>query len=79
MQCQHIIELQLLTPKVGLPEVLLGILPGAGGTQRLPRIVGAHKALIMMTSGEHVPANQCLEMGLVDELANEGDLKKGCN
>ncbi len=61
--------------KCGLPEVNLGLLPGAGGTQRLPRIVGAHKALIMMTSGEHVPANQCLEMGLVDELANEGDLK----
>ena len=58
------------------PEVSLGILPGWGGTQRLPRIVGAHKALIMMTSGEHVPAKQCLEMGLVDELANEEDLKK---
>ena len=62
--------------KCGLPEVNLGLLPGAGGTQRLPRIVGAHKALIMMTSGEHVPAKQCLEMGLVDELANEEDLKK---
>ena len=62
--------------KCGLPEVNLGLLPGAGGTQRLPRIVGAQKALVMMTSGEHVPANQCLDMGLVDELANEGDLEK---
>ena len=61
--------------KCGLPEVNLGLLPGAGGTQRLPRIVGAQKALVMMTSGEHVPANQCLDMGLVDELANEGDLE----
>ena len=61
--------------KCGLPEVNLGLLPGAGGTQRLPRIVGAQKALVMMTSGEHVPANQCLDMGLVDELANEGGLE----
>ena len=61
--------------KCGLPEVNLGLLPGAGGTQRLPRIVGAQKALVMMTSGEHVPANQCLDMGLVDELANEGELE----
>ena len=61
--------------KCGLPEVNLGLLPGAGGTQRLPRIVGAQKALVMMTSGEHVPANQCLEMGLVDELANEAELE----
>ena len=61
--------------KCGLPEVNLGLLPGAGGTQRLPRIVGAQKALVMMTSGEHVPANQCFDMGLVDELAAEGELE----
>ena len=60
--------------KCGLPEVNLGLLPGAGGTQRLPRIVGAQKALVMMTSGEHVPANKCHEMGLVDEMANENQL-----
>ena len=63
--------------KCGLPEVNLGLLPGAGGTQRLPRIVGAAKALVMMTSGEHVPADQCVSMGLVDELANEGKLLEG--
>ena len=61
--------------KCGLPEVNLGLLPGAGGTQRLPRIVGAQKALVMMTSGEHVPASQCHEMGLVDEMAEEGALE----
>ena len=61
--------------KCGLPEVNLGLLPGAGGTQRLPRIVGAQKALVMMTSGEHVPASQCNEMGLVDEMAEEGALE----
>jgi 3-hydroxyacyl-CoA dehydrogenase len=63
--------------KCGLPEVNLGLLPGAGGTQRLPRIVGAEKALEMMTSGSHVPAKQCLEMGLVDEIVPEGELKAG--
>ena len=63
--------------KCGLPEVNLGLLPGAGGTQRLPRIVGAAKALIMMTSGEHVPADQCLSMGLVDEMAEEDKLLEG--
>ena len=62
--------------KCGLPEVNLGLLPGAGGTQRLPRIVGASKALVMMTSGEHVPANQCHDMGLVDEMADEANLEE---
>ncbi|MEQ9196590.1 MAG: 3-hydroxyacyl-CoA dehydrogenase NAD-binding domain-containing protein [Parvibaculum sp.] len=63
--------------KCGLPEVKLGLLPGAGGTQRLPRIVGPEKALDMVTSGSHVGAKQCLEMGLVDELAEEGKLREG--
>ena len=63
--------------KCGLPEVNLGLLPGAGGTQRLPRIVGAEKALEMVTSGQHVGARKCLEMGLVDELAAEGKLREG--
>lgn len=62
--------------KCGLPEVNLGLLPGAGGTQRLPRIVGAAKALEMMTTGQHVPAKACLAMGLVDELAEEGKLRE---
>ena len=63
--------------RCGLPEVALGLLPGAGGTQRLPRIVGVEKALEMMTSGSHVPAPQCLAMGLVDELTEEGKLREG--
>jgi len=63
--------------RCGLPEVALGLLPGAGGTQRLPRIVGPQKAMEMVTSGQHVPAKQCLEMGLVDELVEEGQLKAG--
>ncbi|MEZ5917720.1 MAG: enoyl-CoA hydratase-related protein [Parvularculaceae bacterium] len=62
--------------KCGLPEVKLGLLPGAGGTQRLPRIVGAERALEMVTSGEHVPARKAYEMGLIDELAEEGALRE---
>ncbi|MBN8509004.1 MAG: enoyl-CoA hydratase/isomerase family protein [Burkholderiales bacterium] len=58
--------------KVGLPEVKLGLLPGAGGTQRLPRIVGAEKALEMMTGGAPVGAKAGLAMGLIDELVPEG-------
>src|SRR6185436_17260887 len=63
--------------KCGLPEVKLGLLPGAGGTQRLPRIVGVEKALEMVTSGEHVGAKECLAIGLVDELVTEGKLREG--
>jgi 3-hydroxyacyl-CoA dehydrogenase len=62
--------------RCGLPEVNIGLLPGAGGTQRLPRIVGPEKALDMVTSGQHVPAKACLEMGLVDEIAPEGKLRE---
>jgi 3-hydroxyacyl-CoA dehydrogenase len=62
--------------RVGLPEVKLGILPGAGGTQRLPRIVGVERALEMITSGEHVPAPKAKEAGLVDELAPEDGLRQ---
>jgi 3-hydroxyacyl-CoA dehydrogenase len=62
--------------KLGLPEVKLGLLPGAGGTQRLPRIVGVEKALQMMTSGTPISASEALEGGLVDKIL-EGDLKTG--
>ncbi|WP_346767228.1 3-hydroxyacyl-CoA dehydrogenase NAD-binding domain-containing protein [Enterovirga aerilata] len=62
--------------RVGLPEVKLGILPGAGGTQRLPRIVGVERALEMITSGEHVPAPKAKEAGLIDELAPEEGLRQ---
>jgi 3-hydroxyacyl-CoA dehydrogenase len=58
--------------KVGLPEVKLGLLAGAGGTQRLPRLVGAAKALDMVTSGVPVSAKAAVSMGLVDELVPEG-------
>ena len=59
----------------GLPEVKLGLLPGGGGTQRLPRVVGVQKALEMMTSGTPVSAAYALETGLIDEIV--GDLLEG--
>jgi 3-hydroxyacyl-CoA dehydrogenase len=59
---------------VGLPEVTLGIIPGAGGTQRLPRIVGIPRAIGMICSGERVPSAKALAAGLVDEEAT-GDLR----
>ena len=61
--------------RCGLPEVNIGLLPGGGGTQRLPRIVGVEKALEMVTSGQHVPAAEAQAMGLVDVLAEEGKLR----
>ena len=62
--------------KVGLPEVLIGILPGAGGTQRLPRLIGPKAALEMITSGRHVPAEEAAKLGVVDEVVPEGKLKE---
>ncbi|MFZ5654265.1 MAG: 3-hydroxyacyl-CoA dehydrogenase NAD-binding domain-containing protein [Pseudomonadota bacterium] len=62
--------------RVGLPEVNLGLLPGAGGTQRLPRLVGVEKALELMVQGSHVPAAEALRLGILDELI-EGDLRAG--
>src|ERR1700733_10324175 len=73
--CAHY-RVAVPSAKCGLPEVNIGLLPGAGGTQRLPRIAGVEKALEMVTTGQHVPAKQCLDMGLVDELAPEGKLKE---
>ncbi len=61
--------------KFGLPEVKLGLLPGAGGTQRLPRIVGVPKALDMVTSGTPIGAKEALATGLIDELAPEDGLR----
>ena len=61
---------------LGLPEVKLGILPGSGGTQRLPRVVGATEAVKMMTTGNPVPAEKGLQVGLVDEVV-QGDLLEG--
>src|SRR5690606_23597040 len=62
--------------KVGLPEVKLGILPGAGGTQRVPRVAGVKAALEMITSGDPISAKKAGEMGLIDEVLGSEDLQK---
>src|SRR5438034_3942520 len=61
--------------KVGLPEVQIGILPGAGGTQRLPRLIGPKAALEMITSGRHVPTEEAHRLGIIDEIVAEAELK----
>ena len=62
--------------RVGLPEVKLGLLPGAGGTQRLPRLIGPEKALKMIVTGDPIEAREALANGIVDEIV-EGDLTTG--
>ncbi|MAT04075.1 MAG: 3-hydroxyacyl-CoA dehydrogenase [Acidimicrobiaceae bacterium] len=69
--CAHY-RVGLASAKFGLPEVNLGLLPGAGGTQRLPRLVGVPKALDMMTSGRHIGAAEAHADGLIDEMV-DGD------
>src|SRR5882757_3720563 len=54
--------------RVGLPEVKLGLLPGAGGTQRLPRLIGPEKALKMIVTGDPIEAREALADGIVDEI-----------
>jgi 3-hydroxyacyl-CoA dehydrogenase len=61
--------------KVGLPEVLIGILPGGGGTQRLPRLIGPKAAMEMIVTGRHVPAAEAKELGIIDDIVDEKDLR----
>ena len=70
--CAHY-RVSVASAKFGLPEVNLGLLPGAGGTQRLPRLVGVPKALEMMTTGRHISSGEAQEGGLVDKvIAGDG-------
>ena len=62
--------------KLGLPEVKLGLLPGAGGTQRLPRVVGVEAALGMIAKGDPISAEKAQELGLVDRLVAPEDLRE---
>jgi len=66
-------RLALPAAKLGLPEVALGLLPGAGGTQRTPRLIGAAAALDMMLSGRHVGAAEAAKLGLVDRVVDGAD------
>jgi 3-hydroxyacyl-CoA dehydrogenase len=62
--------------KLGLPEIKLGLLPGAGGTQRLPRLAGVDTAVDMILSGDPIPAAKAKSLGVLDAVI-EGDLKDG--
>jgi 3-hydroxyacyl-CoA dehydrogenase len=66
-------RLAIAGAKLGLPEVQLGLLPGAGGTQRAPRLIGVKAALDLMLSGRHVGAKEALSLGLVDRLGKSDD------
>ncbi|WP_431108422.1 3-hydroxyacyl-CoA dehydrogenase NAD-binding domain-containing protein [Variovorax paradoxus] len=61
--------------KLGLPEVQLGLLPGSGGTQRAPRLIGVKPALELMLSGRHAGAKEALSLGLVDRLGTQADAR----
>jgi enoyl-CoA hydratase/carnithine racemase len=60
--------------KVGQPEILLGIIPGAGGTQRLPRLIGPAKAKDLIFTGRHVAADEALAIGLADKVVPDGEV-----
>ena len=60
--------------KLGLPEVQLGLLPGAGGTQRTPRLIGAQAALDLILSGRHASAKEALALGLIDRFGSSDDI-----
>src|SRR5262249_49912836 len=62
------------TAKFGQPEVKLGLIPGYGGSQRLPRLVGKGAALKMILTGEMIPAQEALRIGLVEEVVASGEL-----
>ena len=74
MACHY--RVAIPSARVGQPEVLLGIIPGAGGTQRLPRLCGAAMAAEMCTAGNHVPASRALAEGILDDVV-QGDLREG--
>lgn len=66
----RIAEMQV---RLGFPEITLGVLPGAGGTQRLPRLIGVARAKRMILSGQPVSAAEALQIGLVDEVVGQGE------
>ena len=72
LSCNY--RIALASAKVGLPEVKLGLLPGAGGTQRVPRLAGVEGAISLMTTGNPINATKAAELSLVDRVVNGDDL-----
>ncbi len=75
LACRYRIATEHPKTILGLPEVQLGLIPGAGGTQRLPRRIGLSNALDMILTGKHVRAKKALQLGLVDELVHPSILR----
>ena len=73
LACHYRIAIDSPKTKLGLPEVKLGLLPGGGGTQRLPRLIGIQKALELMTQGKELRPQQAVEIGLIDDVAHDND------
>jgi 3-hydroxyacyl-CoA dehydrogenase/enoyl-CoA hydratase/3-hydroxybutyryl-CoA epimerase len=71
LACHHRIAINNPKAKFGLPEVKLGLLPGGGGTQRLPRMIGVQNALQLMLEGKELRAEEALQQGIVQELASD--------
>ena len=69
------IRIAARSAKLGQPEIKLGILPGGGGTQRLPRLVGSGRALRMILTGDAVTADEAARIGLVDDVVDDGELQ----
>ena len=73
LACHYRIAIDSAKTKLGLPEVKLGLLPGGGGTQRLPRLVGIQKALELMTQGLELRPKAAMDIGLIDATATDND------
>ena len=73
LACHHRILIDGKAVRIGLPEVTLGLLPGGGGTQRLPRMIGIQPSLEALLQGRRYRPSQALENGMVDQLAADGD------
>ena len=72
--CHRRIAVDKPSARIGLPEVTLGLLPGGGGTQRLPRMIGIEKALPLLVEGRHISPRKALELGIIDEIVAPEDL-----
>ncbi len=75
LACSH--RVAVPSAKLGLPEVALGLLPAAGGTQRLPRLIGLAAAADMIVFGRTIPAGKALDLGLIDRIVEENDMEAG--
>ena len=72
LACHYRVAADNARARFGLPEVTLGLLPGGGGTQRLPRLIGVQKALPMLLEGKRIKAAEALKLGIVDAVVNAG-------